>query len=190
LRTVIQKEVVQALKVLSTNNHLKSKHRIECNPWGENHKTIPAQEDNQSQIVKKEMSLFEDTKKRSNNLKSVSYLNYKQAQISGTREGFFTHRTIFHQTQKQTEWWNCAMIVMRQCYEHHWKTVLNLIKKSLINCAGTNSCNFTMIPSFYRSKLHSFQNPGLPGFLFSVTWNLGFKILPRIGNTTQHCLKT
>jgi len=26
-----------------------------------------------------------------------------------------------------------------------------------------------MILSFYRSKSHSFQNPGFPGFLFSAT---------------------
>jgi len=44
-----------------------------------------------------------------------------------------------------------------------------------------------MILSFYRSKSHSFQNPKktcFSGFLFSVTRNAGFKILPRIGNTT------
>jgi len=34
--------MVQALKVLSTNNHLKSKHRIHVTHEGENHKTIPA----------------------------------------------------------------------------------------------------------------------------------------------------
>jgi len=55
-----------------------------------------------------------------------------------------------------------------------------------MNCAGTNSSNFTMILSFYRSKSHSFQDPkktGFPWFLFSATRNPGFKILPRIGNT-------
>jgi len=41
---------------------LKSKHRIH---GGENHKTIPAQEEILSQVVIKEMSLFEATKKRS-----------------------------------------------------------------------------------------------------------------------------
>jgi len=67
--------------------------------------------------------------------------------------------------------------------------VLNLISNSLVNCAGTNNSNFTVILSFYRSKSHSFQNPkkaGFPRFLFSATRNPGFKILPRIGNTTQH----
>jgi len=65
--------------------------------------------------------------------------------------------------------------------------VLNLINNSLINGAGTSSSNFTMILSFYRSKSHSFQNPkktGVPGFLFSATRNPGFRIFPRIGNTT------
>jgi len=79
-----------------------------------------------------------------------------------------------------------CLIVMRQSYQHHWKAVLNLINNSLINCAGTNSSNFTMILTFYRSKSHSFQNPkktGFPGFFFSVTRNPGFKILLRIGNT-------
>jgi len=41
-------------------NHLKSKNRTH---EGENHKTIPAQEEIRSQM---EMSLFEATKKRSN----------------------------------------------------------------------------------------------------------------------------
>jgi len=44
-------------------NHLKSKHRIQ---EGENHETIPAQEEIRSQIFIKEKSLFEATKKRSN----------------------------------------------------------------------------------------------------------------------------
>ena len=43
-------------------NHLKSKHRIH---EGEDHKTIPAQEEIRPQIVKKVMSLFVATKKRS-----------------------------------------------------------------------------------------------------------------------------
>jgi len=60
---------------------------------------------------------------------------------------------------------------MRQYYKNHWKTVLNLINNSLI-CAGTNISNCTMILSFYRSKSHSISNPG-------------FKILPRIINTTS-----
>jgi len=50
-----------------------------------------------------------------------------------------------------------CLIVMRRYYKHHLKTVLNLINNSLINCAGTNSSNFTMVLSFYCSKSHSFQ---------------------------------
>jgi len=52
-------------------NHLKSKHRIHVILESEGHKTIPEQEEIRSQIVKKEMSLFEATKKRSNNLKTL-----------------------------------------------------------------------------------------------------------------------
>ena len=36
--------------------------------------------------------------------------------ISGIRKGFFSHEIICHKTQKQTEWWKCALIVMRQYY--------------------------------------------------------------------------
>ena len=146
-------------------NHLKSKHWIHDS---EDHKTIPAQEEILSQIVKKEMSLFEATKKRSNNLEKLFHtlitIKPKSAQISGTREGFFSHGTICHKTQKQIEWWKCALIVMRQYYKHQWQTVLNLINNSLINCAGTNSNNFTMILSFNRSKSYSFQNRKKNGF--------------------------
>jgi len=49
-------------------NYLKSKHIIHVIHESEDHKTIPAQEEIRSQIVKKELSLFEATKKRSNNL--------------------------------------------------------------------------------------------------------------------------
>jgi len=45
-------------------NHLKSKHRIHVTHQSEDHKTIPAQEEIQSQIVKVEVSLFEVTKKK------------------------------------------------------------------------------------------------------------------------------
>jgi len=145
--------------------------------------TIAAQEEILSQIVKKEMSLLRPQRRGLITWKTVPCLNYNQAQISGTREVFFSHETIYHKTQKQTEWWKCALIVMRQYYKHHWKTVLNLINNSLINCAGTNSSNFTMILNFYHSKLHSFQNPKnrffrvsflcypKPGFLnFALNW--------------------
>jgi len=49
-------------------NHLKSKHRIY---EGEKHETMPAQEEIRSQIVMKEIILFEATKKRSNNLEKL-----------------------------------------------------------------------------------------------------------------------
>jgi len=50
---------------------LKSKHRIHGIHAGEDHKAIPAQEEIQSQIVIKEISFFEATKKRSNNLEKL-----------------------------------------------------------------------------------------------------------------------
>jgi len=52
--------------------NLKSKHRIHATHESEDHETIPAQEEILSQIVKKEMILFEVTKKRSNNLENSS----------------------------------------------------------------------------------------------------------------------
>jgi len=134
------------------------------------------------------MSPFEATKKRYNNLeKTVPCLNYNQAQISGTREGFFSYETICHKTRKQTKSWECALIIMRQYYKHHWKTVL--INNSLINCAGTNSSNFTMIFSLIaQNRIHfkTRKNPSFSGFLSSATGNPGFKILPWIGNTNNH----
>jgi len=59
------------------------------------------------------------------------------------------------------------------------------MNNSLINCAGTNSSKFTMIFSFIAQNCIRFKtrkNSGFPGFLFSATRNLGFKILPRVGN--------
>jgi len=49
-------------------NHLKSKHKIQVFLESEDHNTTPAQEEIRSQIVIKEMILFEATRKRSNNL--------------------------------------------------------------------------------------------------------------------------
>ena len=51
--------------------YLKSKHRIHVILENEDHKTIPVQEEIQSQSVIKEMSLFEATKKRPDNLEKL-----------------------------------------------------------------------------------------------------------------------
>jgi len=73
---------------------------------------------------------------------------------------------------------------MPQYYKHHRKTVLNLINNSLINCAGTNSTNFTMILSFIaqnRIRFKTLEKNGFsrvsflsyakPGFLnFAPNW--------------------
>jgi len=52
-------------------NHLKPKHRIHVILESEDPKAIAEQEEIRSQIVKKEISLFEAPKKRSNNLKKL-----------------------------------------------------------------------------------------------------------------------
>jgi len=73
---------------------------------------------------------------------------------------------------------------MRQCYKHHRKAVLHLINNSLINCAGTNSSNFTMILSFYRLKFHSFQNlikkRIFPGFFSQLPETRVLKFCPEL----------
>jgi len=66
-------------------------------------KTIPAQEEIRSQIVKKEMSLFEAANKRSNNLEKLYHALIAIKPKSVETEGFFSHGTICHKTQKQTE---------------------------------------------------------------------------------------
>jgi len=61
--------------------------------------------------------------------------------------------------------------------------VLSLINNSLINCAGTNSNNFTIILSFYRSKSHSFQNPKktvFPGFFSQLPETRVLKFCPEL----------
>jgi len=54
--------------------------------------------------MKKEMNLFEATKKRSNNLEKLFHalitIKPKSAQISGTRQGFFSHGTICHNSNR------------------------------------------------------------------------------------------
>jgi len=58
-------------------NHVQSKHRIHVILESEQHTTVPAPENIRSQIVKKEMTLFVATGKRSNNLeKTIPCLNY------------------------------------------------------------------------------------------------------------------
>jgi len=136
--------------------------------------------------MKKEMIPFEATKKSSNNLKNCTMPLLQSSSYQWKQRGLIQPQYYLSQNS-ETDWLIRALIDMRQYYKHHWKAVLNLINNSLIDCAGTNSGNFTMILNFCRSKSHSFQNPkktGLPGF-FSATRNPGFKILSRIANTAQ-----
>jgi len=56
---------------------------------------------------------------------------------------------------------------------------LCLIDNLLMNCAGTNSGNFTIILSFIAQNRIHFKirkNLGFPGFLFSSTRNPDFQI--------------
>ena len=53
------------------SNYLKSKHRIHVILENEDHKTIPVQAEIRSQSVIKEMSLFEASKKRPDNLEKL-----------------------------------------------------------------------------------------------------------------------
>ena len=53
------------------NQPFEIKHRIHVILDSEDHKTIPAQEEIRSQIMIKEMCLFEAAKKRSNNLEKL-----------------------------------------------------------------------------------------------------------------------
>ena len=53
-------------------NNVQSKNRIHVILESEDHITVPAPEEIRSQIVKKEMSLSEATRKRSNNLEKTN----------------------------------------------------------------------------------------------------------------------
>jgi len=100
---------------------------------------------------------------------------------------FFNYQTLF--VTKLRNRLNGENVLWLLCV-----SIINIIEKlcliinSLINCAWTNSSNFTMTLSFHRSKSHSFQNPkktGFPGFLYTATRSPGFKIMPGIRNTTR-----
>jgi len=90
------------------------------------------------------MSLFEATKKRSNDLEKLFHASTTITPKSVEPERDFSAMGLFVAKLRNTEWWKCVLIVMRQYYKHHWKAVLNLINNSLLNCTGTNSSNFTM----------------------------------------------
>jgi len=71
-------------------NDLKSKHRIHVTHANENYKNIPAQQEIRSQIVKKEICLFEATKGGPLNLKHCTML---YLQISPHE---WNRRKLFH----------------------------------------------------------------------------------------------
>jgi len=106
-------------------NHLKSKHGIHVTHEREDHKTIPAQEEILSQVVKKEMSLFETTKKRSNNLEKLFHALITINPKSMEPERAFSATGLFARNS-ETDWMmKVCLIVMRQYHKHHLKTVLN-----------------------------------------------------------------
>jgi len=76
-------------------SHLKSKHIIHIIHESEDHKTIPAQEEIRSQIVIKEMSLFEATKKRSSNLEKPYHALITMKPISVEPEWAFSATGLF-----------------------------------------------------------------------------------------------
>jgi len=165
-------------------HHLKSKHRIHVILESEDHKTIPEQKEIRSQIVKKEMSVFEATKKRSKNVKKKLFhalITIKAKSLEPQRA--FSATGLFVTTQKQTEWWKRALIVMCQYYKHHWKTVPNLINNSLIHCAGTNSSSFTMILSFIAQNPIHFKTQKkkiFPGFFSQLPETQVLKFCPEL----------
>ena len=84
-------------------NPLKSKRRIHVTHASEDHKTIPAQEEILSQIVEKEMSLFEATKKRSNNLEKLFHALITIMPKSVEPEGFF-QPLVYLSQNSETDW--------------------------------------------------------------------------------------
>jgi len=90
---VLRESNVGGSNTESLINHLKSKYRIHVILESEDHKTIPEQEEIRSQIVKKEMSLFEATRNRSNTLKKLFHATHQapivwklaQVQAAGPR---------------------------------------------------------------------------------------------------------
>jgi len=110
-------------------------------------------------------------------------IKLQSIQVSGTREAFFSHGSICRQTQKHTEWWKCALILMRQYYKHHWKTVLNLINNLLTNYAGTDSSNFHGGIEFLSLKIACISKPDqneFSRFSFSTTQNPVLKFCPEL----------
>ena len=123
--------------------------------------------------------------------KTVQCLNYHQAHTSGTREGFFSHGAICRKIQKQTKWWKCALIVMRQYYKHHGKTVLNLINKSLINCAGISSSNSQWYWVFIaQNRIHfkTRKTRVFPGFFSQLSETRVLKFCSELETLLLPCL--
>jgi len=109
-------------------NHLKSKHRIHVIHEGEDHKTIPAQEEIRSQILEKEMSLFEAIKKRSNNLEKLFHalVIIKPKSVEPERAfsatGLFVTKLRNRLNDESMLWLSCVSII--NIIEKLWLTSL------------------------------------------------------------------
>ena len=83
---------------------------------GEDHKTIPAQGEIRSQIVKQEMSLFEATKTRSNNLEKLFHALITIKSKSVEPERAFLATDLFVRSS-EADW------MMKVCFDCHASAV-------------------------------------------------------------------
>jgi len=99
---------------------LKSINQFALNFESEDHNTIPAQEETRSQIVIKEMSLFEATKKRSNNLANLylALLTNKRTSVEPERASSATGLFVTKLRSSLNDE-SMLLIAMRQ---YQWRT--------------------------------------------------------------------
>jgi len=87
-------------------NHFKPNHRIH---EGKNHKSIPAQEEIRSKIVKKEMSLFGATEKRSDKMSLFEATEKRSDKMS-----------LFEATEKRSDKMSLFEATEKRLYERGW----------------------------------------------------------------------
>ena len=162
-------------------NRLKSKHIID---EGEDHKTIQAQEEIRSQCVIKEMSLFEATKKKPDNLEKLFYaLTTIKPKLVETERAFSATGLFVTKLRNRL---NDESVLCLSCV-----SIINIIEKvcliyySLTNCAGTNSrpSNFTLILSFFSQNRIHFKirkKRVFPGFFSQLPETRVLKFFPEL----------
>ena len=104
-------------------NQLKSKHKIHVINESEDRKTIPAQKEILSQILNKEMSLFDATKKRSNNLEKLYHVLITIKPTSVEPERDFSATVLFviknrNRLNDQSVLW-LSNIIKQLCLTHY-----------------------------------------------------------------------